>query len=70
VTNLNDTAPDPSADAVSATTASWSLTSAGIVNLQSAVSVKSNLTIAGQTGPGDGIGVMAGEVSFNAAHRT
>jgi len=29
------------------------------VNLQSAVSVKSNLTIAGQTAPGDGIGVMA-----------
>jgi hypothetical protein len=31
------------------------------------VSVKSNLTIAGQTAPGDGIGFMGYEVSFNAA---
>jgi hypothetical protein len=31
------------------------------------VSVKSNLTIAGQTAPGDGVGVMAGEVSYNAS---
>ena len=39
----------------------------GYVNLQTPVSVKSNLTVAGQTAPGDGIGFMGREVSFDAA---
>src|SRR5258708_3787912 len=39
----------------------------GYINLSSAVSVKSNVTILGQTAPGDGIGIMGREVSFNAA---
>src|SRR5262249_15941845 len=39
----------------------------GDINLNSAVSVKSNLTIEGQTAPGDGIGVMGREVSFSGA---
>jgi hypothetical protein len=39
----------------------------GYINLSSAVSVKSNLTIAGQTAPGGGIGIMGREVSFSGS---
>jgi hypothetical protein len=67
VTNLSDTGTGSFRDAVSADNRIVVFDVGGYVNLQSAVSVKSNLTIAGQTAPGDGIGVMAGEVSFNAA---
>jgi hypothetical protein len=67
VTNLDDSGTGSFRDAVSAENRIVVFDVGGYVNLQSAVSVKSNLTIAGQTAPGDGIGVMAGEVSFNAA---
>jgi autotransporter-associated beta strand protein len=36
----------------------------GYINLQTAVSCSSGLTIAGQTAPGGGIGIMGAEVSF------
>jgi autotransporter-associated beta strand protein len=36
----------------------------GYINLNSAVSAASNLTIAGQTAPGGGIGLMGNELSF------
>ena len=36
----------------------------GYVQLATAVSVKSNITIAGQTAPGGGIGFRGGEISF------
>lgn len=36
----------------------------GYISLQSAVSVKSSITIAGQTAPGGGIGFKGGEISF------
>ena len=36
----------------------------GYINLASAVSASSNLTIAGQTAPGGGIGLMGAELSF------
>ena len=36
----------------------------GYINLLSAVSVRENITIAGQTAPGGGIGFKGGEVSF------
>jgi hypothetical protein len=64
---LNDAGTGSFRDAVSAGNRTIVFDVGGYVNLQSAVSVKSNLTIAGQTAPGDGIGFMAGEVSFNAA---
>jgi len=67
VTNLNDAGTGSFRDAVSAGNRIVVFDVGGYVNLQSAISVKSNLTIAGQTAPGDGIGFMAGEVSFNAA---
>jgi len=67
VTNLNDTGTGSFRDAVSAGNRIVVFDVGGYIVLQSPVSVKSNLTIAGQTAPGDGVGVMAGEVSFNAA---
>jgi len=53
-------------DAVSGTTASWSLTSAG-TSICNPPCRQSNLTIAGQTAPVDASVSWAGEVSFNAA---
>ncbi len=67
VTNLNDTGAGSFRDAVSTGGRIVVFDIGGYVNLQTAVSVKSDLTIAGQTAPGDGIGFMGREVSFNAA---
>jgi hypothetical protein len=67
VTNLNDTGAGSFRDAVSAGNRIVVFDVGGYVLLTSAVSVKSNLTIAGQTAPGDGIGFQGFEVSFNAA---
>jgi hypothetical protein len=67
VTNLNDTGTGSFRDAVSADNRIVVFDVGGYVLLTTAVSVKSNLTIAGQTAPGDGIGFQGFEVSFNAA---
>ena len=67
VTNLNDTGTGSFRDAVSTGNRIVVFDVGGYVNLQTPVSVKSNLTIAGQTAPGDGIGFMGREVSFDAA---
>ena len=37
----------------------------GYINLQTAVTCSANITIAGQTAPGGGVGVMGAEISFN-----
>jgi hypothetical protein len=67
VTNLNDTGAGSFRDAVSAENRIVVFDVGGYIVLKSPVSAKSNLTIAGQTAPGDGVGVMAGEVSYNAS---
>jgi hypothetical protein len=67
VTNLNDTGAGSFRDAVSASNRIVVFDVGGYVLLTTAVSAKSNLTIAGQTAPGDGIGFQGFEVSFNAA---
>jgi hypothetical protein len=67
VTNLNDTGTGSFRDAVSAGNRIVVFDVGGYIVLKSPVSVKSNLTIAGQTAPGDGVGVMAGEVSYNSS---
>jgi hypothetical protein len=65
VTNLNDTGTGSFRDAVGTSHRTIVFDVGGIINLASAVSVSSDLTIAGQTAPGGGIAVEGREVSFS-----
>ncbi|MDD4993601.1 MAG: T9SS type A sorting domain-containing protein [Paludibacter sp.] len=64
VTNLNDSGTGSFRDAVSASNRIVVFDVSGYITLLTAVSAKSNLTIAGQTAPGEGIGFKGGEISF------
>ena len=64
VTNLNDSGTGSFRDAVSASNRIVVFAVSGYITLLTAVSAKSNLTIAGQTAPGEGIGFKGGEISF------
>ena len=64
VTNLNDSGAGSFRDAVSASNRFVVFDVGGYIQLVTAVSVKSNITIAGQTAPGGGIGFRGGEISF------
>jgi hypothetical protein len=64
VSNLNDSGAGSFRDAVSASNRIIVFDVGGYVQLVTAVSAKSNLTIAGQTAPGGGIGFRGGEISF------
>jgi len=64
VTNLNDSGAGSFRDAVSASNRFVVFDVGGYIQLATAVSCKSNLTIAGQTAPGGGIGFRGGEISF------
>jgi hypothetical protein len=64
VTNLNDSGAGSFRDAVSASNRFIVFDVGGYISLVTAVSAKSNLTIAGQTAPGAGIGFRGGEISF------
>ncbi len=64
VTNLNDSGAGSFRDAVSSSNRIIVFDVGGYINLASAVSAKSNLTIAGQTAPGGGIGFTGAEISF------
>lgn len=63
VTNLNDSGTGSFRDAVSASNRIVVFDVGGIINIKTAVSVKSNITIAGQTAPGEGIAIHGGKVS-------
>ncbi len=67
VTNLNDSGVGSFRAAVSQGNRVVDFSVSGYIQLSSAVSVASNLTINGQTAPGSGIGIMAREVSFGGA---
>jgi pectate lyase len=64
VTNLNDSGAGSFRDAVSSPGRVVVFDVSGYITLKTAVSAKSNLTIAGQTAPGGGIGFRGGEISF------
>ena len=67
VTNLNDSGPGSFRDAVSRGPRIVVFEVGGYIELRSAVSVRSNITIAGQTAPGDGIATRNYEVSFSGS---
>jgi hypothetical protein len=67
VTNLNDSGAGSFRDATGTSGRFIVFDVGGYINLSTPISAKSNLTIAGQTAPGDGVGVMGREVSFDAA---
>jgi pectate lyase len=64
VTNLNDAGAGSFRDAVSHSNRFVIFDVGGYVQLATAVSLSSNLTIAGQTAPGGGIGFRGGELSL------
>jgi autotransporter-associated beta strand protein len=65
VTNLNDSGAGSFRDAVSAGNRIVVFDVGGWIELASPVSVQDNITIAGQTAPGDGIGLKNFGVSFS-----
>ncbi len=64
VTTLADSGPGSFRDAVGTSGRIIVFDVGGYISLNSAVSAKGNLTIAGQTAPGGGIGFKGGEISF------
>ena len=69
VTTLNDSGPGSFRDAVSRPHRTVVFDVAGIIHLAARVSVASNITIAGQTAPGDGIVIYGNGVSFSGANQ-
>src|SRR5438552_1879350 len=57
VTNLNDTGPGSFRDAVSAEKRFVDFDVAGVIHIKSPLSIASNVTIAGQSAPGDGVAI-------------
>ncbi|HEY2761367.1 MAG TPA: autotransporter-associated beta strand repeat-containing protein [Pirellulales bacterium] len=64
VTNLNDSGAGSFRDAVSGSNRIVVFDVGGYIHLTTPVSAKSNLTLLGQTAPGDGVGIYGAEVSF------
>mgnify|MGYP006275270843 CR=1 FL=1 len=64
VTNLNDSGAGSFRDAVSASNRFVVFDVGGVINLSSAISGQGNITIAGQTAPGEGISLNGYELSF------
>lgn len=65
VTNLNDTGTGSFRDAVSQPKRTIVFDIAGVIKIKSKISVQSEITIAGQTAPGEGITVYGDGISIN-----
>jgi autotransporter-associated beta strand protein len=70
VTNLNDSGTGSFRDAVSVSNRIVVFDLGGIIKIKTPVVVSANLTIAGQTAPGDGITVYGNRISFSGASNT
>ncbi|WP_240336849.1 pectate lyase family protein [Rufibacter psychrotolerans] len=70
VTNLNDSGPGSFRDAVSQPNRTVVFDVGGIIKINSRVIVSPNLTIAGQTAPGDGITIYGNGLSYTDANHT
>jgi hypothetical protein len=70
VTNLNDDGPGSFRDAVSQSNRIVVFDVSGIINISNRIMVSSNITIAGQTAPGDGIVIYGNGLSFSGADNT
>ena len=68
VTNLNDTGPGSFRDAVSQPNRTVIFAVGGIIRIGARISVKANITIAGQTAPGEGITIYGNGISFSDAN--
>lgn len=67
VTNLNDAGAGSLRDAVSQPNRFVVFDVAGVINISSRIVFSSNITVAGQTAPGDGVVVYGNGVSFSGA---
>src|SRR5262245_53148582 len=70
VTNLNDSGPGSFRDAVSQPNRYVVFAVGGVIRINSRIPVASNLTIAGQTAPGEGITIYGNGLSFSNANNT
>lgn len=68
VTNLNDSGAGSLRDAISQPNRIVIFDVAGVININSRLAFSSNLTVAGQTAPGEGIVVYGNGVTFSGAH--
>ncbi len=70
VTNLNDTGTGSFRDAVSSSNRIVVFDVAGVIKISSRIVVSSNIYIAGQTAPGEGITIYGNGFSFSGASNT
>lgn len=70
VTNLNDSGEGSFRDAVSAPNRTIVFNVGGVIKIRSRITVKHNITIAGQTAPGDAITIYGNGLSFSDANNT
>ncbi|HEU5125584.1 MAG TPA: pectate lyase [Verrucomicrobiae bacterium] len=70
VTNLNDSGPGSFRDAVSRPNRTVVFDVAGVIVITNRIVISPNVTIAGQTAPGDGVVVYGNGVSFSGANNS